>query len=166
MPCLSFLFFSPNTFKKEVFCSFPSATWCSLPVCQVTPALCRKTSSTRAECSYLTTGSASTPRCLAKTQRYRKVGHGVLLVCVAGSIELRHLCWTQDGTQALVQQIECVFWWCARAECYRSFVVNSDAPTAAGLIWREMLAWIIKGKLSAESTDDKTHHFFLSEHIL
>lgn len=40
------------------------------PLGQVTPVLCRKTSSTRDACLSPTTGSASTPKCLAKTPRY------------------------------------------------------------------------------------------------
>lgn len=43
-----------------------------LPVCQVTPARCRKTSSTKDGCSSPTTGSASTPKCSAKTPRWRR----------------------------------------------------------------------------------------------
>lgn len=54
---------SAHSYNVQLISFFP-------PVHQVTPVLCRKTSSTKDGCLSPTTGSASTPKCLAKTPRY------------------------------------------------------------------------------------------------
>lgn len=104
----SFTFFwLPKQLKLSLvaFCRFTSVICCNLPVRQVTPVLCRRTSSTKDECSSLTTGSASTPKCLAKTQRYREpVGQG-----------LWHLVWQAASQDYRITKS--VF----RFSCYRSF---------------------------------------------